>query len=100
MVGRDVAIAAKASAFSFEPLGICSSFQAEKLSSQSFTGHTYLAMRWSHVSYSPFTCLTTNGESLCMMIFYENTEITRSIPARIASYSASLLDTGKSNHIA
>ena len=35
-----------------------------------------------------------------MMIFSEDMEIARSIPARIASYSASLLDAGKSNHIA
>ena len=35
-----------------------------------------------------------------MIIFYEDTDIARSIPARIASYSASLLDTGKSNRIA
>ena len=35
-----------------------------------------------------------------MMILYEDTEITRSIPTRVASYSASLLDMGKSNRIA
>ena len=35
-----------------------------------------------------------------MMIFSEDTEIARSIPARIASYSASLLDVRKSNRIA
>ena len=35
-----------------------------------------------------------------MMIFFEDTEIARSIPARIASYSASLFDEGKSNCIA
>ena len=35
-----------------------------------------------------------------MMIFFEDTEIVRSIAARIASYSASLLDEGKANHIA
>ena len=35
-----------------------------------------------------------------MMIFYEDTEIARFIPARIASYSASLLDARKSNYIA
>ena len=35
-----------------------------------------------------------------MMIFSEDTEIVRSTPARIASYSASLLDVGKSNRIA
>ena len=35
-----------------------------------------------------------------MMIFTEDTEVARSISARIASYSASLLDAGKSNRIA
>ena len=35
-----------------------------------------------------------------MMIFSEDTEIVRFIPARIASYSVSLLDAGKSNRVA
>ena len=35
-----------------------------------------------------------------MMISYEDTKISRFIPARIASYSASLLDAVKSNRIA
>ena len=35
-----------------------------------------------------------------MMIFLEDTKVTRSIPARIASYFASLLDAGKCNYIA
>ena len=35
-----------------------------------------------------------------MMIFSKDTEIARSIPTRIALYSTSLLDSGKSNHIA
>ena len=35
-----------------------------------------------------------------MMIFSKDMEITRSIPTRIASYSASLLDVGKANRIA
>ena len=34
-----------------------------------------------------------------MMIFSEDTEIVRSIQARIALYYASLLDAGKSNRI-
>ena len=100
MVGRDAATVAKAFAFSFEPLGICSSFQATELSSRILTRHTYLVMRWSRVSYSLFTCPTTNRESLCMMIFSKDMKISRSILARIASYSASLLDVGNSNRIA
>ena len=47
--------------------------------------HTYLAMCWSRVLYSPFTRPTTSWESHCMMIFSEDTEIARSIPVRIAS---------------
>ena len=35
-----------------------------------------------------------------MIIFFEDTEIARFVPARIALYPASLLDAGKSNHIA
>ena len=35
-----------------------------------------------------------------MIIFSEDTEITRSIPAVIASYSASLLEAGKSKRMA
>ena len=35
-----------------------------------------------------------------MMIFSEDTKITRSSPTIIASYSASLLETGKSKHMA
>ena len=100
MVGRDAATAVKASAFSFEPLRICSSFQDTNLSSGSLTRHTYLVMCWSRVSYSPFSYPTTNWESLCMMIFSEDTEIARSITTGIASYYASLLDSRKSNRIA
>ena len=35
-----------------------------------------------------------------MMLFFEDTDVARSIPARIASYSVSLLDAGKSNPMA
>ena len=91
---------AKASSLSFEPLGICSSFQATKLSSRSLTKHTCLIMRWSCVSYSPFTYPTTSLESHRTMIFFEDTDVTRLIPARITSYLVSLLDMGKSNHMA
>ena len=35
-----------------------------------------------------------------MMNFSKDTEIARSIPARISSYSTSLLDAGKSNRVA
>ena len=35
-----------------------------------------------------------------MMSFYEDTDFTRSILVRIASYSISLLDAGKSSRIA
>ena len=34
-----------------------------------------------------------------MMSFFEDTDFARSILARIASYSVSLLDVGKSSHI-
>ena len=35
-----------------------------------------------------------------MMSFYEDTDFARSITPRIASYSVSLLDAGKSSHMA
>ena len=35
-----------------------------------------------------------------MMIFSKDTNVARSIPARIASYSVSLLDARKSNRMA
>ena len=35
-----------------------------------------------------------------MMSFYEDTDFARSTPARIASYSVSLLDAGKSSRMA
>ena len=35
-----------------------------------------------------------------MMIFSKGTDVARSIPARIASYSISLLDVGKFSHMA
>ena len=35
-----------------------------------------------------------------MVIFFEDTEIARFVPARIASYLASLLEARKSNRIA
>ena len=99
-LGRDATTTAKAFAFSFEPLGICSSLQAMKHSSWSLTRHTYLVIRWSCVSYSSLTFLTTSLESLCMMIFSKDTEIVRSILDRIVSYSTSFLDVGSLNCIA
>ena len=54
-MGRDVATAAKAFAFSFEFLGTCSSRHGAKLPKRRLTRLTYLVMRWSLVSYLPFT---------------------------------------------
>ena len=51
-----MAIATKASAFSFESLKTCSSFQATKFPICRVIRLTYLVMHWSLVSYSPFTC--------------------------------------------
>ena len=93
-------MAANAFVFSFESLEMCSSCQATKFPSRRVTRLTYLVMRSSLVSYSPFTCSTTNRESLLMIIFSEDTEIARSIPTMIASYSASLLEARKSKHMA
>ena len=35
-----------------------------------------------------------------MMIFSEDTDVAKSIPTRISSYSVSLLDAGKSSYMA
>ena len=87
-----MATVAKASAFLFESLGICSSFQAKKLPNHCLTRLAYLTMCWSCISYSSFTCPTTSLELLRMMSFSDDTDFARSTPTRIASYSVSLLD--------
>ena len=45
VIGREAATEAKASAFSLESLGTCSSFQTGKLLKRCFTRETYFTIR-------------------------------------------------------
>ena len=92
MIGREVAIEARASAFSLEPLGICSSFQNGKLLKRCFTRETYFTIRGSRDSNSSLTCPTTNWESLWTRSLKADRVVASSSPARMASYSDSLLE--------
>ena len=64
VIGREAAMAAKASAFSLQSLVMCLSFQDEKLPKHCLTKDTYFAIWESRDSYSSFTWPTTNLESL------------------------------------
>ena len=99
-IGRDATTTTNASAFSFESLGMCLSFQSVKLSSHCLTKLAYLTMGWYRVLYSLFTCPTTSWESLDMMSFSEDTDFARLILTKIASYFVSLLNVGKSSRMA
>ena len=52
MIGREAATEANASAFSLESLGMCSSFQTEKLFKHCFTRETYFTIQGSRDSNS------------------------------------------------
>ena len=95
-----MATATKVSAFSLQSLGMCSSFQAEKLPKRCLTRVTYLAIRGSWDSYSAFTCPTTNWESLRSMSLSADITTASSIPVRMASYSNSLFEALKPSRIA
>ena len=60
VIEREVAMAAKASALSLQSLGMCYSFQAEKLPKRYLTRVTYFSIWGSRNSHSAFTCPTTN----------------------------------------
>ena len=92
MIGRKTAIEARASAFSLESLGICSNFQTGKMHKRCFTWETYFTIRGSRDSNSSLTCSTTNWESLLTKSLPENRAVASSSPARMGSYSDSLLE--------
>ena len=92
-------MAAKASAFSLQSMGMCSSFQAEKLPNRCLTRVTYFAIQGSRDSYSVFICPTTNWESLQITSLSANIVVSSSIPTRMASYSDSLYETLKPSRI-
>ena len=99
VIGREAAMAAKASALSLQSLGTCSSFQTEKLLKRFFTKETYFSIRGSWDSNSALTCLTTNFESLSIKGLSEDTTATSSIPDNMASHFDSLLEALKPNRI-
>ena len=87
MIRREAATEAKASAFSLESLGICSSFQK-----RCFTRDTYFTIRGSRDLNSSLTCPTTNWESLWTRSLLVDKVAASSSIARMASYSDSLLE--------
>ena len=52
VIGREAATAAKASAFSLQSLGMCLSFQAEKMPKHCLTRDKYFVIQGSRDSYS------------------------------------------------
>ena len=100
MIGREAATEVRASAFSLESLGICSNFQTEKLLKRCFTRETYFTIRGSRDSNSSLTCPTTNQESLWTKSLQADRAAASLSPARIASYSDSLLEALNPSRIA
>ena len=92
VIGREVTKEARASAFSLKSLGMCSDFQTGKLLKRCFTRGTYFTIRGSRDSNSSLTCSTTNWESLWSKSLPEDRAAASSSPARMASYSDSLLE--------
>ena len=79
---------------------MCSNFQDEKLPKRCLTRVTYFAIRGSWDSYSAFSCLTTNWESLRIISLSVDITTASSIPTRMASYSDSLFEALKPSRIA
>ena len=100
VIGREAATEANASAFSLESLGTCSSFQTEKLFKRCFTRETYFSIRGFRDSNSSLTCPTTNWESLRIKSLSADRAAASSSPARMASYSDSLLEAWNPSQIA
>ena len=100
VIGKEVATEANASAFSLESLGTCSSFQTGKLFKRCFSRETYFAIRGSRDSNSLLTCPTTNWESLRIKSLLADKAVASSSPAKMASYSDSLLEALNPSRIA
>ena len=100
VIGREADTEAKASAFSLESLGTCSSFQIGKLLKRCFTRETYFTIRGSRDSNSSLTCPTNNWESLWIRSLLADRAATSSSPVRMASYSNLLLEALNPSRIA
>ena len=70
---------------------MCSSFQNGKLLKLCFTRDTYFTIQGSRDLNSSLTCPTTNWESLWMRSLSADKVVVSSSPAKMASYSDSLL---------
>ena len=100
VIGSEATMAAKASAFSFQSLVMCSSFQDEKQSKRCLTKDTYFSIRGSRDSFSSLTYPITNCESLRIRSLLADTITASSILVSMASYSDSLLEALKPKRIA
>ena len=100
MIGRKAATEARASAFSLESLGICSSFKTGKLLKRCFTQETYFTIRGSRDLNSSLTCPTNNWESLWTRSLPADRAAASSSLARMASYYDSLLEALNPSRIA
>ena len=89
-IGKDVTMAARASARSLLSLGICSSFQVVRVLNFCLTKEAYFATRGSQDSNSALTCPTTSCESLRIQILLAPTTSASSNPTIMSSYSDSL----------
>ena len=79
---------------------MCLSFHAEKIPKRFLTKVRYFTIWGSQDSYSAFTCPTTSWESLRIISLSADIAAANSIPARMASYSDSLLEALKPNRMA
>ena len=97
VIGNDAATVTKASAFSLQSRGTCSSFQAERASNFCLTKEANFVIRGSLDSNSALTCPTTSCESLWNERLSAPIASASSSPATVASYSDSLLVALKPN---
>ena len=94
-IGKEAAIAAKASALSLESLGTCSSSQVERVFNFCLTKEAYFSIRGSLDSNSALTCPTTSRESLRIESLSAPMASASSRPTIKASYFDSLLEALK-----
>ena len=85
-IGKEAAMAAKASALSLESLGTCSSSQVERVLNFCLTREAYFAIRGSLDSNSALIFPTTSCESLLIERLSVPTTSASSRPAIKASY--------------
>ena len=94
-IGKDAAMAAKASALSLLSLGTCSSFKVVRVLNFCLTIEAYFSIRGSLDSNSALTYPTTSCESLRIKRLLVPTESASLSPTIMASYSDSLLEALK-----